>query len=214
MPAVASRALRRKQAVHACRRALCWTFGILIAYFTYQYNSFTIFAYLPTGGDILLPLTLTFLILATLLYVIYIAIRYLKTPYAQAFYPLILYCSAYILFNPAQAFDHDRHSVCARFQQQREQFVHSFCAGEMPLQAVHPKVYVPPKSLRYTAGLSHNVSIDCQDDRIIAAFPLLGYLDHSEELMYRSDGSLPEPQSQSGIQDYDKIKQNWYYVVY
>ncbi|MEA4858223.1 hypothetical protein [Solidesulfovibrio sp.] len=159
-------------------------------------------------------MTLTFLILATLLYVIYIAIRYLKTPYAQAFYPLILYCSAYILFNPAQAFDHDRHSVCARFQQQREQFVHSFCAGEMPLQAVHPKVYVPPKSLRYTAGLSHNVSIDCQDDRIIAAFPLWGYLDHSEELMYRSDGSLPEPQSQSGIQDYDKIKQNWYYVVY
>lgn len=207
-------ALRRRKAALACRRAFFWTLGILVAYITYQYNGYTIDTYLPTGGDILLPLTLTVLILVTLPYAVYIALRYWKTPYAQAFSPLALFCAPYFLFNPGQAFDHDLHAVCARFQQQREQFVHAFCAGQISLEAVHPKVYVPPKALRYKAGLSHNVFIDCQGDNIVAAFSLWGYLDHSEELMYRADDSLPEPESQSGIQRFQKLRRNWYYVVY
>ncbi len=212
--ASALRAISQKRANRACRRAFCWTVGLLSTSLIYAYNSYTIFAYLPTGGDILLPVIFTFLLFFMPTYSAYIAVRYFKAHYAQSFYPLLLLCTTLFVIKPPQIFRSNVSSVCSRFQQQREQLAQAFCTGKISLHEVHPKVYIPPDALRYKAGLSHNVFIDCQDDRIIAAFPLWGYLDHSEELMYRSDGSLPEPQSQSGIQDYDKMKQNWYYVAY
>jgi hypothetical protein len=208
-----ARKLRRARAVRACRRALFWTLGVQSASLFFLYNSYTIYAYLFTGGDILLPLALILLNLFTLFYSAYILIRYVFSAHFHAVLPAIILCLSVLILHHINPHDYDTSTTCTRFQKQREQFVHDFCLGKFPLENVHPNIYVPPARWRYKAGLSHNVYINCQDNRAVASFAIWGYIDHSIGFMYRSDDSVPEPEAQSGISFFKKIKPHWYYII-
>ncbi len=140
--ASALRAISQKRANRACRRAFCWTVGLLSTSLIYAYNSYTIFAYLPTGGDILLPVIFTFLLFFMPTYSAYIAVRYLKLIMRNRF-TLFFFSAPH-----CSSSNHLKSSVLTflcvlTVSTQREQLAQAFCTGKISLHEVHPKVYIP-----------------------------------------------------------------------
>ncbi|EFL51687.1 conserved hypothetical protein [Solidesulfovibrio fructosivorans JJ]] len=204
------------KALRRCTQALILTLCVEGISWPFDSYEFIIFSHLPPILYDWLPFLLSFTVISTELYSVFLPIRYFRKARFRLLYQFFIVLLAHSIISHTNPSFTNIHSYHAFRKNEREYIAKSYCSGKLPLGRGDCERYVRlPQKWQALSLMSDHVDIECYTMRPQALFyTRWGFFSYWEALLYRFDGSYPDDPLILRSYKITRLDDHWFYIVH